>query len=1026
MTLRFKKIVLASAIGLFGHFSSAIAGDLQSVETVIARLEKGALPTQLGSSESAQLLLDIVAFRTNAVTLSPDLAATGWLTLWDRTRKLGPVNPGADIAAFDADIGKAVGLRSVLAALPAPAAWPLLRQQAEARAAQTPDEAGALGLQMITRLLTGDSAAVTQSLSQFERIAAAGDPQTREYTLAGIDYTRAEVFKLYGSRDQIAESFRVQLNAQSRQAYGTLRVPDLVGLLGAEKAEVLLQEALRKPVVLHIAEGEDTRALTRKLALADMAGLRKPQWQLIDRLGTAALYEAMLNRFEPNAAEAKAVEADDASDAEAEAAGNYPRKTADAYYFLDLVLAGRQKDAELAMIRATSGGTELHFTKQTMAALVKSGQNQAVYDFLSQFLAHRPQSQAWDVYLEQAAKLGHAGDAISLLDSILSRSDISPHLRLALQNKRLDALLGDDQVDEATAGMRAVLATAPTREDENVSERGERAIRLAGLGRVLGQPVLSGIGLDFARQVLQLKAVPNAEYWRVGLLQKLWAELRRHNRSDEAQELALTEAEAVRTDGPASSGYGAFYPAQSQQLGLIELAGIYDAAGRHDDVLRLLNEIDGWGLRDILPLIAVQDSLGTPLGLMAARALQASGNLAAAKLSVRAVLDKMPGYDPAYQLFIELHGDHASEELDRLYLLDQFEERPLIWKAVALAAAGHVADAESVVRRAIAIDPSDGEQGPKDRMRAYATLADALDAKGDAEGAKQYRRPVAAIRMSEQADEYRLLGLHKRATDKYRAALDEFSDAYCIQSRLAIELGKAGLHERALTHYRRAYELMPDSFGRVESHCFGCESVFVDATAQGVAEQVFTDLIARGPTKPQAHYMLGYLRKEQGRFDEAVALFRQAVALDAQYLNAWKHLHALGELTYIEPAERDIARLKLLELDPQQRHVKYKLNEVTDFVVLWNALERAAQKDSRNPSFEQVYPLERSALLQDDVLAKMPPEMRAQMQKRLDLGAAMQRRASAMGARRSALLGQHSLIEAALGLMGDRNARSYD
>jgi hypothetical protein len=54
------------------------------------------------------------------------------------------------------------------------------------------------------------------------------------------------------------------------------------------------------------------------------------------------------------------------------------------------------------------------------------------------------------------------------------------------------------------------------------------------------------------------------------------------------------------------------------------------------------------------------------------------------------------------------------------------------------------------------------------------------------------------------------------------------------------------------------------------------------------------------------------------------------VKLDADYLNAWRHLNELGEKTYIEPAERDQARLKLFELDPRQRHVHYELNEVVD------------------------------------------------------------------------------------------------
>ena len=56
-----------------------------------------------------------------------------------------------------------------------------------------------------------------------------------------------------------------------------------------------------------------------------------------------------------------------------------------------------------------------------------------------------------------------------------------------------------------------------------------------------------------------------------------------------------------------------------------------------------------------------------------------------------------------------------------------------------------------------------------------------------------------------------------------------------------------GTVAEALEHYRRAYELMPSSFGRVESHCFGCESVFQSAEAQSIAEQVFTDIIRKSP-----------------------------------------------------------------------------------------------------------------------------------------------------------------------------------
>ncbi len=63
------------------------------------------------------------------------------------------------------------------------------------------------------------------------------------------------------------------------------------------------------------------------------------------------------------------------------------------------------------------------------------------------------------------------------------------------------------------------------------------------------------------------------------------------------------------------------------------------------------------------------------------------------------------------------------------------------------------------------------------------------------------------------------------------------ADAYCIQSRLAVRLSEPGQHELAAKHYEKALALMPDSFGRVESHGFGCEGAFGVTEAQSAAER---------------------------------------------------------------------------------------------------------------------------------------------------------------------------------------------
>src|SRR6188508_1364264 len=164
-------------------------------------------------------------------------------------------------------------------------------------------------------------------------------------------------------------------------------------------------------------------------------------------------------------------------------------------------------------------------------------------------------------------------------------------------------------------------------------------------------------------------------------------------------------------------------------------------------------------------------------------------------------------------------------------------------------------------------------------MRAYAVLSDILNRKGDTASADTYAKAVEAIRISENADAYYGAGLYERAFKGYREALEHFSDAYCIQSRLAVQLNKVGRRSEALEHYRRAYELMPDSFGRVESHCFGCESVFQGAEAQSVAEQVFTEVVRKSPAKAPAYYLLAYLREQQDRPADAIQPLRQAVGI---------------------------------------------------------------------------------------------------------------------------------------------------
>jgi tetratricopeptide (TPR) repeat protein len=148
---------------------------------------------------------------------------------------------------------------------------------------------------------------------------------------------------------------------------------------------------------------------------------------------------------------------------------------------------------------------------------------------------------------------------------------------------------------------------------------------------------------------------------------------------------------------------------------------------------------------------------------------------------------------------------------------------------------------------------------------------------------------------------------------------------------------------------------MPDSFGRVESHCFGCERAFDGQRAQSLAEKIFTEFAAKQPNKPQVHYLLGYLRQEQGKAAEAIQHFQTAVKLDADYLNAWQKIQSLADDVRSPAKEHDQVVFNILRLDPLRRHAHVSFERVTDLAGLWNAIQKG---ESRKPAAHTaLYPL---------------------------------------------------------------------
>ena len=306
--------------------------------------------------------------------------------------------------------------------------------------------------------------------------------------------------------------------------------------------------------------------------------------------------------------------------------------------------------------------------------------------------------------------------------------------------------------------------------------------------------------------------------------------------------------------------------------------------------------------------------------------------------------EKYTNNDGAYRLAQKaLSPTDYATLLNTLHERDGFNERPLIWKAIAALDNGDPATAQALCQQAIGLDPSDGDQGDDDRMLVYKVLGQAAAAQGDEATAAFMKNVIAAIRGGEAADKLHAAGLHQRGINNYRAALEHFSDAYCLQSRLARDLANMGMWDAAEKHYQRAFELMPDSFGPMESHCFGCEGAFGNKTSQAIAEKVFTNRLEKEPNHARTHYLFGYLRASQDRHAEAFASYQKAAEIDPQYINAYIKMTALIREGHVRATLEQRTRLTiaLLQLDPLQMH--HQFTATNDLKTIYEAVQNIPQ-----------------------------------------------------------------------------------
>jgi len=788
----------------------------------------------------------------------------------------------------------------------------------------TPEARNRFALKVVSNALLGD----------YEALAAlAAVPEKGELSGTSTLRRATELYLLNRQTDPKAAEAVIRKKLEAiRKQQNRFEVPDLVSLFGEAKAtgllgEILLAGGADGARLDFSSAGPATSRLARKIAMERLKEFSGPALSsLLESLEAGALYEAVAKKLGAGAAE-----------------------DGFAYYIFGLVISGQ---SEKALEKAFApGAPQLRIPYGLMRQLEEAGRSPEIFAFLSGVLKRQPDLRLWDDAIRMAARSGLSAQVPELLRKAIARPETTTALRFRLELLLAKALLADDQVEEGVALLEKqldALAGQETTPAELVSDHQEMALLLVRLGKVLGRPALGDRGVQ-ELQVAAQAALYGKDDPRYTPNEQVMDALIENDRAREAERIyfdSLEETQKRYREALAASPAANWKKSPSRlreamEETLVAMLGLYYRTDRPGDVITLLEQAPYWKSGDLAAFATQSVPEAGNAGFVAAWALARTGRQAEALPILHVALERLTGFDPAYRLLIELEGEKAIARLDAMAAGDRFQERPLIWKAHLLFKAGKPEEAEAVVREAIAIDPSDGEQGKGDRMRAYAVLADIREGRGDAKEAAFFREVVRAIRLSEEADSVAAAGLLSRSVAMYREALTHFSDAYCIQSRLAIKLMAQGKAQEALVHYRKAYELMPDSFGRVESHCFGCERAFAGEVQQTLAERVFTEMSEKTPDKAQVFYLLGYLRSEQDRYPEAMEVFRKAVALDPDYYNAWKKMHSAAPSVILSPEERDAITLNLVRLDPANRRYRSPrlLQPFYSYRKLWETLD---------------------------------------------------------------------------------------
>ncbi|MCL2105021.1 MAG: hypothetical protein FWH21_08235, partial [Kiritimatiellaeota bacterium] len=691
-----------------------------------------------GNKDSIEnFLATVKAYMQGMDAQTPDAAAEGWLKLADQLLETGVAeDEDEDRWSYRCYREKETAFMSLVGALPPPDAWAQIREGLAKR--QDVEYASRRSLlQVLMAYLAQDTEAAQNHLAVLTEKEKGDKP----------DVSELESF-LKDGKQNVDDRRLKRLNdtlARTVSIYGSIAIPDLVSLTSPEEAEALLRKVFARRIPFDTVAGEETLALAQRIALEMRDDWVMPHWSLVTGSPEGeTLYDLFVKRFLPFEQEPKPDEVESTFYEPSHYHKMRPICEALARLITPKLNAGKIDEAVGLVLPYVSYALKAYpkdrkdvtdFSRQRGAVPAK-----AQYDFHCQLLAKVPDCPINKGFIMSGIASGQVPAVEQLLTERLNTPGLSPEQRYALQDASVTLLLATDRIAEAIALRTEILADASKSRKDDRDARVRYALDTAALAALVNDTQVQNASLDTAIKRWKKGLESDESFWG-GSTEKLILALEQCGRASEVEPL-LVELLVQKDDA------------------LTHLVNFYARHNRMADVVTLLEDAPWWDeAHDVLQLIDYD--IENPI----ANAFHETGRTAEAEQLLTAVMRESHSEDWAYELLLKMAGDKLDGflvQMDALYARDAFEERPLIWKAEALRRLKRLEEAEQVIRHALKVDPTDGEQPAGERVRAYTVLGDILADRGKAEDAKFFRDVVEAVRLAGGGGKKARLGLGPR------------------------------------------------------------------------------------------------------------------------------------------------------------------------------------------------------------------------------------------------------------------------